>query len=239
MTTGYEQVLREREMNYELSRKKWAGRRGNVASVARGVNNLTFKPVGKLIGGIYNKGEAAVVYLTPRLFSGALALTKGIGRGLVEGAKATKGLVDSVADDYARANITERIDPETLYQYDPTKTPFQNGCAERGQRRLNARSHRKLEGMAEQLSQRGIFVTPEDIMREKEAERQYALKVEQTELLEVELLRRSTLMKDAKKRGVLTPNEVDNFNQGVDLYNTMLKNLKVKDQKRYWASWRG
>jgi len=50
MTTGYEQVLREREMKYDLSRKKWAGRRGTVASVARGLNSVTFKPAGKLKG---------------------------------------------------------------------------------------------------------------------------------------------------------------------------------------------
>lgn len=239
MTTTYEQVLREREMKYDLSRKKWAGRRGNVVSVARGVSNLTFKPVGKLIGGIYHEGKSAVVYLTPRLFSGAWALTKGVGRGVVEGAKLTKSLVDSVADGYARANITEQIDPETVYQYDPTKTPFQNGCAERGQRRLNARNHRKLEVMAEQLSQKGVFVTPEDLLKKGMAERQYALKVEQVSQMEAGLYGMVENLHVKKRAGTLNRSDVAQYENYRIIYNTRNRLLKPKDRSQEWKPWRG
>src|SRR3989344_3903939 len=121
MTTGYEQVLREREMKYDLSRKKWAGRRGTVASVARGLNSVTFKPAGKLIKGVYNTGEEFAKWLVPGLLYCGWEVTKGLGRGVVEGGKLAKRGIDSVADGYARANMVEQMDREAVYQYDPTK----------------------------------------------------------------------------------------------------------------------
>ena len=239
MTTGYEQFLRERKMEYGLSRKKWAGRRGTVASVARGVNSVTFKPAGKLIKGVYNTGEEFAKWLVPGLLYCGWEVTKGLGRGVVEGGKLAKRGIDSVADGYARANMVEQMDREAVYQYDPTKSPFQNGCAERGQRRINAENHRKLEAIADQLSQRGVFVTSEDLMRDKQAERQYQLKVEQVKQMEAGLYGMIENLHVKKRAGTLDPADVTLYENNRIMHNTLNRLLKPIDRGQEWKPWRG
>jgi len=250
MTTGYEQVLREREMEYDFSRKRWAGRRGTAASVARGLNSVTFRPAGKLIKGvydvsgaligeIYNRGEEFARWLVPGLLYCGWEATKGLGRGVVKGGKLAKMGIDSVADNYARANIVKQMEPEAVYQYDPTKSPFQNGCAERGQRRINAKNHRRLEVMADQLSQRGVFVTPEDLMRDRQAERQYQLKVEQVKQMEAGLYGMIENLHVKKRAGTLDPADVTLYENNRIMHNTLNRLLKPIDRGQEWKPWRG
>ena len=131
------------------------------------------------------------------------------------------------------------MEPEAVYQYDPTKSPFQNGCAERGQRRINAKNHRRLEVMADQLSQRGVFVTPEDLMRDRQAERQYQLKVEQVKQMEAGLYGMIENLHVKKRAGTLDPADVTLYENNRIMHNTLNRLLKPIDRGQEWKPWRG